>query len=352
MKRSTYYFLSVMLFLSASCGGPRSVSINSMRPAEITLPASVKTLLIVDRTVQNKGAVNVLEGIFTGELPGEDQSGAEELLVSLNQQLGYSARFNIKMATKKLPGNSLTRAFPEPISWEQAEELCREHGADAVVSLEIFDTDFVVTKGRKLVKENSEATESSKYYARGIGNITIGIRLYNVADRKLVDQQLLSDTHTWEASGSNLPEAILRLTSKSDATRYLSRSVGENYAYKVAPMPIRLSRSFRGKSKKSPQLEQGTRYADVAKWQEAIDVWKSGLSQARNKDAGYLAYNIAIGYEVLGDFDDALDWAETSYVRYGNKDAKDYANLIRRRIRVEQRAYDQLDLGLNEQDRE
>lgn len=113
-------------------------------------------------------------------------------------------------------------------------------------------------------------------------------------------------------------------------------------------MPVRIVRQFRGKAKKSPELEQGTRYADVAKWSQAIDVWKSGIDRARNKEAGFLSHNIAIGYEVLGDFDQALDWAETSYVRYGNRDARDYANQVRRRLRAERFAREQLNLGYHE----
>lgn len=353
MKHFLHFRMApVLLLFLIACGGPRTVSLKSMRPAEITLPSSVQTLLIVDRGVPKNKPVNIIESVLTGELPGEDKSGIQEFLAGLNRQLGYSARYQVKTAQEKLPGNSLTSAFPDALSWEQVEQLGDQYQADAIVSLEIFDSDFIITRGTKNVTEKvGEAdVKKIKYYANGVGNITIGIRLYDIANRTVVDQQKVSDTHTWEAYGSSVQEALLQLISKRDATVYLGKEVGTNYAYKVAPMPIRITRSFRGKSKKSPELEQGTRYADVAKWENAIDVWKSGLDRARSKEAGYLAYNIAIGYEVLGDFDSALSWAETSYTRYGNKDARAYRKLIKNRMRSERVAREQLELGYQPQD--
>lgn len=353
MKLKTVLSL-IVLFLVA-CGGPRTVRLNSMRPAEITLPSSVKTLLIVDRTAHQKAAVNILEGILTGESPGDDRSSAQELLANLNERLGYTSRFEVVVADERLDGNSLTRAFPDPLEWQYLEQLSHQYSAQAIVSLEIMDTDFIVTKGKKVVnsKQGDQEVPSTRYYAHGVGNITIGIRLYVPAARTIVDQQLLTDTHTWEATGTSIQDAVIQLISRNDANRYLSRSVGSTYAYKIAPMPVRIARHFRGKAKKSPELEQGTRYADVAQWNEAIEVWKSGLNRVRrDKEAGYLSHNIAIGYEVLGDFEQSLEWAEKSYVQYGNKEAREYFNLVRGRMRAEQRAQDQLNLGLHQNDEE
>lgn len=50
------------------------------------------------------------------------------------------------------------------------------------------------------------------------------------------------------------------------------------------------------------------------KWDEAIESCKSVLGAAPHKEAGYLAYNIAIGYEVLGAYDEAVKWAQDAYL--------------------------------------
>jgi hypothetical protein len=49
-----------------------------------------------------------------------------------------------------------------------------------------------------------------------------------------------------------------------------------------------------------------------------------------------------VGFEVLGNLEKAKEWAQTSYVRYGNKYGKEYYDLLQRRIRNEARAKQQL----------
>ena len=175
-----------------------------------------------------------------------------------------------------------------------------------------------------------------------MGNVTIGVRLYDPKAKTILDQQLLKQNRVWNASAATLQEAVAQLIAKSEATRLLSQRVGSDYAYKVAPMPVRITRSFRGKSKKAPALEQGTRYADVGEWRKAMSVWKQGVKRAPTKQCGYLSHNIAIAYEALGDLKAARQWAQQSYVRYGNKDARSYVSLIQQRLNDEQLAERQM----------
>ena len=119
--------------------------------------------------------------------------------------------------------------------------------------------------------------------------------------------------------------------------------MGVDYAFKIAPMPITINRSFRGKSKKSPAIETGARFADIGQWEDAIMEWKQGIRNAEDKEAGYLTYNMAVGYEVLGDMGSALKWAEKSYIRYGNKNARSYVTLINKRLEEEEMARKQLE---------
>jgi len=310
-----------------------------MRPAEITMPASTRTLLILDRTKTEKNAGNIIEGVLTGELPGEDHSGSQELLIALNHQLRSTQRFETIVAEEYLSGNAVTSVFPEKLSREMIDRLAVKYGADAIVSIELLDSDFAISRGRMEMSERGWP----KFYAQGIGNITIGIRLYDCHEYSIVDQQLLTNSHTWETTAGSVPEAVAQLTSKGDATRYLSNEAGREYTYKISPTPIQIRRSFRGKSKRSPELELGTRYADVGQWDRALETWKSGLDRARNKEAGYLAHNIAIAYEVQGDFISAIHWAELAYTRYGNEDSRQYVNQIKYRMSSEGLAQMQFD---------
>src|SRR5262249_48954978 len=110
-----FLFAGITVLLLTQCSSMRSVGINSMRPAEITFPSYVNTLLLVDRTKFESNAVNVIEGILTGEMPGADKAAAQEVLGALQQTLMESPRFKVIRAAETLKGNSITQAFPDAI---------------------------------------------------------------------------------------------------------------------------------------------------------------------------------------------------------------------------------------------
>jgi len=342
MKTPLFLLLS---FLVLSCTAPRQVVINSTRPAEINIDPSIKQLLIVNRADGSKNFLNTVEGILTGESLNEDKAATQAFINGLGQQLQYSSRFQTKVATEALPGNSLTRAFPEPISWWMIEAICREYQSDAVLAIEILDTDFIVTQTKKMIEvENKEGKKIkvAEYHADGVANMTLGVRMYDPKTKSILDQELYRKTNSWEAVARNEAEALAQLISKSNASSFLAQQVGKSYAYRIAPMPVQLNRSFVGKAKKSPAVEQGARFADVGQWEQAIQVWEKGLDQAPEKEAGILAYNIAIAYEIIGAMDLAIQWAQRSYTQYGNRQGKQYYDQLIHRIDNESLAEEQL----------
>ena len=81
---------------------------------------------------------------------------------------------------------------------------------------------------------------------------------------------------------------------------------------------------------------------DVNQWEEAIKTWEGGIANARRKQAGNLCYNIAIGHEVLGNLDTAIDWAQRSWVEYREKRGMDYVRRLRARQSAEAEVQEQL----------
>ena len=150
---TTLYFLGIASMFFSSCGGPsKIVTFNVTRPADITLPAEAKTLLLVDRTKFKNGTLNILEGILTGEMPSDDKNAAHQALMTLKSNLDNSPRFNVKIHQERLEGNSLTTNFPPPLSWSVIDQLCVNNQSDVVVSLEVYDSNFIVTNGSRVKK--------------------------------------------------------------------------------------------------------------------------------------------------------------------------------------------------------
>ncbi|MDN4164516.1 DUF6340 family protein [Cytophagales bacterium LB-30] len=338
MKRSNYLLWALLVLFLGACG-MKHVSMNSMVPASITLPPHIKTIVLVDRTEHEKTGLGTLEGVLTGEGIGEDQNGVQEAISSLQNGLMSSPRYQVIRASEVLKGNSMLGAtFPEPITWNQINILCSKYKADAVIALELFDTNFIVTDGKRSVKKEVEENgvkktiDAIEYYAEGVATAKIGFRLYDPKNKNIADQQTFSRTNTWEAKANSVKDALAALIQKSEATRYLSGLAGNSYAHKIAPMPVRISREFYGKPRKNQYMQAGVRQSEVGQWEEAIVSWRRGMLTADAKTAGRLAYNVAVGFEVLGDYAQAKAWAGKSYINYGNKKARSYNAMLEQRM--------------------
>lgn len=336
--------LSVLFF---SCG-TRYVYFNTIRPADINLPSHLKTLVLVDRSEFDKQGWNIVEGIFTGELPGEDRAAAQYTLQRFSEIMSRSPRYQTKLSSRVLKGNSLTNALPEPLPWPTVDQLCMEHAADALVAIEVFDSDFITTNGKRRVKKTidekgvKKEIEVDEYWAEGVANLTIGFRIYDPKNRTIADQQVFTRTNRWQTTGTSLQDAISKLIQKAEATRYMGGLAGEAYAYKIAPLPVRVSRVFYSKSSKVTQVSLGARQGDVSDWEGAIRTWKSGLPIANRKDGGKLCHNIAVAFEVLGELDSAQAWAQKSFIEYGNKRSREYYSILQQRKWDEERLKQQM----------
>jgi hypothetical protein len=335
------YVLLIITGLFSACGPTKNVSFNITQPAEITLPSDVQTILLIDRTKFNNEMLNTIEGILTGELPADDRAAAFEAMNSLKLKLDVSPRYKVKILPDRLIGNSITATFPPALPWKTIDSLCKANQTDVVVSLEVFDSNFIITHGTREKKrtegsgKNAHEVPYTEYYAQGVCNIKMGIRSYYNKEKNIFDQQMLNKGNTWEATGTSALDAAATLISKSNANKHLAKIVGEDYAYKISPMPVRISRPFYGKTKHVSEVATGTRYADVDKWEDAINVWKTAMNKADEKDAGKIAYNIAVAYEVLGQYGTALTWAQDAYTKYGNKEARNYVSMLENRISEE-----------------
>lgn len=338
----------VVLLLVGGCTSSRSVTMESMEPADMTFRSEIRTILIVDRSEFNDGTVGLLETVLTGEIFDQDRAGLQAMIWSLRDELAWSGRFDTRVASEVLPGNSLTSVFPDPLDWKEVTSLASRYGTDVVLTVEIFDSDFIVTDGKRLVARtvvvdgHEQKIEETEYYAEGVANMTIGFRIYDPKVRDILDEDLFSRTHRWNAKGSTLQDALIALSDKVAIARQVSRQVGAAYASKIAPMPVSIDRNFYTKAKHVREMEEGARQADIGDWAGAARTWEAGLNFADQKEAGRLCYNIAIAHEVQGNWANARKWAERSYVEYGNVEARDYVNQLDNRVWREELAMDQM----------
>jgi tetratricopeptide (TPR) repeat protein len=334
-------WMLLSLVIGVSC--TRNVSLTRLAPAEISIPSHVQRLLIVDRTEPESQGFAIIEGILTGEAPFEVKNAIEATLATIQQELNTSPRYEVIRARERLKGGFFSQTFPQPLMWSQIERLCASYEADAVLALEKFSSDFIVTDKKALIKKTvgtgkeAKVIEVDGIYAEGVASVQVGFRFYDPANRNIADQIDFNKTNLWSAEAETRTQALALMIDKVRATQVVGQMAGASYARRVAPMYLTVSRSFFPKSKTNPTLGHGARLAEVNQWEQAIDTWIKGLELPNNdKTAGRLAYNIAIGYEVLGNLALAQEWAGKSYTSYGFKKGRSYAGSLTQQIMADE----------------
>lgn len=330
-----FYFSLFILISLYLTGCMSNAYLKVMRPADINLDPSIQRVAVINRTIPESKVVNVVEGILTGEWIGQDKQGVQNVMQGIAQILRDSPTLEVIITNEELKGSGSGGVFPSPLSWNVIEHLSRKYKVDAILSIETYDSDFVVTDGSKVVeKKNDEGvvTKTTEFFAEGVASVKLGLRLYDPKNKTIADQSHHTDDNQWRATGRSVKDALAHLIDSKAAIHEVSYGIGMFYGERISPSWITITREFYRKPKKDLYLNQGARRADVGDWEGAIVSWRKAAESRDQKIAGRGAFNAALGYEVLGQLETARQWAIKSYTDFGNKKGRNYANTLENRI--------------------
>ena len=125
-----------------------------------------------------------------------------------------------------------------------------------------------------------------------------------------------ADTLLWESEYQYTRQrAIDQLPSTQEALLYLARHVGEKAANSLTPQWITIPRYLYDCA--NDNIQAGLNALRQQKWQQAINLWQQALLSNDKKAAAFAAANIAIAYEMMGDYVSACAYAEKSVRLFG-----------------------------------
>jgi hypothetical protein len=326
--RSLILFGIAILFSSSAW-----VTITLTQPAQVNLPQHLQTLIVIDRTLISDTKENKLEGLITGEAFHQDEQAVQRAIEGLVGTINNSGRFKMIRITERFKGDPTGKVFPEAMSWSDISNLCTKYMADAALVLETFDSDFVLTSARG---GPSATLTGIAFSADGVATVNTGFRIYDPSEKVISDAYIFTHEFNYSAGGSTLGDAIAGMKYKTESINQAAYDAGVIYAQRITPTYYTVTRYFYDKPKKNKKLSEGIRKSKVADWQGAIQSWEEAMQIAKkDKHKGRISLNIAVGYEVLGDLDKALEWAKKSYVEYEEDMADDYMSQLRERINEE-----------------
>ncbi len=256
------------------------------------------------------------------------------MLEGLNHTLMQSPRLRGKLTGLDYIGNSSGTTFPTPLGWDTISKICQDNNTDALIALETYDSDCIITHATGNVQVNNQfgiPIPSLQFFATQKIIIKAGFRIYDPQYKTIVDQYTFSYWRTYNSQATSLGEAISALVGRQLAVNETSNEAGAFYEKHISPSYMNERRHLYTRAGNN-ELAIGSRMAIVGNWQEAEQYWKDFLKTSRKrKDCGRAAYNLALAAEIKGDLKEAKDWISRSYGIYKNKEAPYYQNTLNRR---------------------
>ena len=326
-------YLILLSSLIAGCSKYGYVKLNFPLEPQMYLPEGVNNIAVVNRslTSEEDDKARIAEAIGTAEIAGSDRAASDQCLTGVFNGLnGYRGVSIIFPKETHLYGTG-TREIPDPLDWEQVEDICNSSNADVLLVLETFDSnsDLVFTAATEQITSVILTGEPKPTPPNQVRmNVACYWRMYDPLTRKIIDQYTHTSFITFNTDGGVPPLDALPKTAYEAGMDFSARYLPGYYTE-------RRDMYKKGKGKAKKRFEAAFRKTEVANWEGAIEIWKELVENVKRKTAGRSCLNIAVAYEVLGNTDMALEWAKRSYEDYNDKLGKDYAKVLLRRKRLE-----------------
>ncbi|MFZ9955586.1 MAG: DUF6340 family protein [Flavobacteriales bacterium] len=342
IKITTLYFVvAVSLF---SCVATSSTELQVMKPAEISVSPQIMKLGVVDRSHPDKKgkALNILEGLTSGEAIYQDKNSSLEAIGGLVSGLSKSQRFTIFQIQGLDLTNNGSSYFSPLLDWNLVREICIKNNVDALVVLEIFDTDknMRLSNETRTITRNGISQNEIWQVVHSTITVTTGWRIYDPANQTVLDEFRFNDSKTNTGKGLTTVEAENSLSQGPSTVYQLARANGEKYALRIAPTPILVYRSYYTGG--DIRLKEARNLIINKSYQEALTVYKQVSENAEKpKVKARAAHNVAMVYEVLGDIDLAIEWVQKA-ISMGNKSSRHYLAVLQQRKTDDAKAKEQM----------
>lgn len=306
MKYKYSFILGLLGWLITGCQSIEPLSIDYMLPAEISFPAELRKVAVVnnmappaskdflikqEETTTKDTEVPVLTQFFQGNARITSESLAENLAKG-----NYFDE--VIICDSALLGNSQP-GQEAMLSDEKVEILTQELGADMLIAVE----DIQIKATRKV--------KYSPFYQAYFGTTDLKVhptvRIYLPGRKAPLSTLHANDSIFWEETGASFAEAEARLINNKDLVEQASDFAGSTPVKQLLPHWQSAHRYlFTGGC---VEMRDAAVYVREKNWKDAIPLWEQMYEGKKGKKKMQAAHNLALGYEMQDQLDQALEWA-------------------------------------------
>ena len=323
MKRFKFHILVCCLLLVVPMVAQDwYFSINDRRDAERDALRDIRRVMVVNNAVVQPrafGHSTVVDGSTKSGIEVDLDRALLHSMFALTQTLDESGEMDVVELLDVSQNRSQNYYSREVLGTSAARNLLSRYEVDALVVLNqlvIYD-----------VLESFAAEEGGYFaYIQGFAQSHWSV-YYRDANRR-TETFMQADTLVWESDVKyTRAQALNMLPNRQDALLYLASVLGDKVGGSLLPSwePVRRYMY----SDDNVYVQKGLEAFRYQRWQEAIGYWRLAIDDESNvesrklkvkedkKAAAVATANIAIAYELLGDYALACDYANEASRLFG-----------------------------------
>ena len=292
-------------------------SVDERYPAQRSQLQGKHRILVVNNALdqpQEFGHTTMIDGESQENIPVDLSRSVLYCLFSAVQAMDLSGEFE-SVELMDISQNTSTNYYARKgLSYAKAEQLCADYQADALLVLnQLVLYDLL----ESFPIEDGSYYASLQAYAQSHWTIH-----YAGQSREFSFTQ--ADTLLWESQlHYTRAQSLSDLPSRQEALLHLAQELG----HKIGGSFLPSWQTDRRYIYEMDELEAGLNAFRYQRWKEAIGSWKLAMGQGgerlevkdknNKKAAACAAANIAIAYEMLGDYSSACAYANEAYRLFG-----------------------------------
>jgi len=312
--------LIVIVLMITSCNAPKYITIEIPQKAKQELPERIQSLVLVNRTVDDSYTdikSDSLQNIFFKknfdvDTVIHDLHSADTMLQALGQLLFESGRYDYVIPENRFLDHKENAFLTETMPWNQAKDLCETFNADAVLSVDMFKT-RVVTNFDKDTYYNP--ADDAFYEVAGAQMAVVYealFRIYDPSNETILMREYLRDTIYWEDSAGSIRDLFSGFTTVKQGLSEAGIALALDFSEKISTVWRREQRQIL--QDKDEQMVKAENLVNNNDWDAAMVIWEKVATESNSKvTKSKAAFNLAVGYELQGNVDEAIKWGLESY---------------------------------------
>jgi len=320
LLNQNYLLLLFVLLFAASCSSTKIITIEIPEPAQKELPSRIQSLVLVNRTVDEKYTDLHADTIqnqfykkyFTVDTVIYDLTAVDTCLKATGDLLYESGRYDIVIPENRFLSFKQNAFFSQEMPYKEVKELCETHNTDAVLSIDMFQTHISTQFDKDEYFDLIHQTLYRGAHAKMVIIYDVLFRAYDPIEEKVLLREFFKDTLHWEDLSRNTSDLFQEFTPVKQALSEAGIAVALDFSEKISTEWRRERRPFYVKG--DDNLKLGGTLIDNGDWKQAIALWKDTAENSKSKSTKSKAQlNVAMAYEIQGDIESAISWALDSY---------------------------------------